>query len=383
MQRFIFKALLVLALLPTVVGGWRAEAQITHIYPALDTNNSFTGINYVEQLVPGYGTYAQMQAWVSPPPQMVWFMTDATAVGNCTTHGGLLQAWCGYWDGNWVSLGGGTGGGGGDTITSPNNTIVVGGSPTATTVDVVGGTGEILAGSTPALTYQPVLGIPNSHAGKLGLASGSANATTGLLSGATSNWTLTFPATAGTANYVLQTDGSGNTSWVANGGGSILCSQLPALTGDTTTLAGSCATDTVKINHGAPPTSANVGGWNSSGQPVVGTTSYSQGITDIAPVSGDQIMIVDSPLAVTLTSVVCGTQSATSVIVDLKPASESGWGTLGSSILSGTITATPSGASGTITTSALSANTPLMVVVGTVSGAVANLYCRITYTRGF
>ena len=89
-----------------------AGAQITHVYPALDTNNNFTGINYVQQLVPGFGTYAQMQAWVSPPPQMVWFMTDATSVGECGGGGGTFQSWCGYWDGHWVPLGGGGGGGG-------------------------------------------------------------------------------------------------------------------------------------------------------------------------------------------------------------------------------------------------------------------------------
>jgi hypothetical protein len=129
--------------------------------------------------------------------------------------------------------------------------------------------------------------------------------------------------------------------------------------------------------------SQNVVGTDSSGNLQAGSTSFSQGITDIAPISGDQVMIIDAPVGVTLTSVACGTQNATSAVIDLKPASESAWGTLGSSILSGTITCTPSGATGTITTTALTANTPLMVVVGTVSGSVANLYVRITYTRGF
>ena len=39
---------------------------------------------------------------------------------------------------------------------------------------------------------------------------------------ATANWTLTLPPTAGTNTYVLQTDGSGNTSWVAQSGGTPL-----------------------------------------------------------------------------------------------------------------------------------------------------------------
>ena len=37
-----------------------------------------------------------------------------------------------------------------------------------------------------------------------------------------SNYDLTLPTTAGVAGYVIQTDGSGNLSWVNNGGGTIL-----------------------------------------------------------------------------------------------------------------------------------------------------------------
>jgi hypothetical protein len=37
-----------------------------------------------------------------------------------------------------------------------------------------------------------------------------------------SDYDLTLPTTAGTAGYVIQTDGSGNLSWVNNGGGTIL-----------------------------------------------------------------------------------------------------------------------------------------------------------------
>lgn len=39
-------------------------------------------------------------------------------------------------------------------------------------------------------------------------------------------WTLTMPTTAGTAGYVLQTDGTGITSWVAQGGGSGVSSAI-------------------------------------------------------------------------------------------------------------------------------------------------------------
>lgn len=49
-------------------------------------------------------------------------------------------------------------GSGGDTITSPNSTLNVGGSSSATTLDLVGAAGKIMAGAVPALTEHPVLG---------------------------------------------------------------------------------------------------------------------------------------------------------------------------------------------------------------------------------
>jgi hypothetical protein len=50
---------------------------------------------------------------------------------------------------------------------------------------------------------------------------------TSIASGATgSDWTLTLPTTAGTNLYVLQTDGSGNASWVAQTGGTAVNSDL-------------------------------------------------------------------------------------------------------------------------------------------------------------
>jgi hypothetical protein len=49
--------------------------------------------------------------------------------------------------------------------------------------------------------------------------------------GMTAGWTLTLPTNQGTANYVLQTDGTGATSWVANSG------ATNQATVDTTALA--------------------------------------------------------------------------------------------------------------------------------------------------
>lgn len=53
----------------------------------------------------------------------------------------------------------------------------------------------------------------------------------------------------------------------------ITCNDQPALTGDTTTSAGSCATTTAKINGTAFPTSAAVVGSNGSAQPIAATTT--------------------------------------------------------------------------------------------------------------
>ena len=86
------------------------------------------------------------------------------------------------------------GGGGGDSITSPHSTIAIGGTSSATTLDVAGGGGEILAGATPALTATPALGTDNSVAGTLQLSDGSANAHTIIGSAATTSNTVLFPA---------------------------------------------------------------------------------------------------------------------------------------------------------------------------------------------
>jgi hypothetical protein len=61
--------------------------------------------------------------------------------------------------------------------------------------------------------------------------------------------------------------------------GSLACTQHPALTGDTTTTAGSCATTTAKINGGSVPTSAPFVGTNSSGQLVSATPVTSVAMT--------------------------------------------------------------------------------------------------------
>ncbi len=89
-----------------------------------------------------------------------------------------------------------TSGGSGDTITTPNSTLVVGGTSSATTLDLAGSAGKIMAGATPALTATPGLGTDGSIAGTLQLANSAAAFHTILGSVATANNTVTFFATA-------------------------------------------------------------------------------------------------------------------------------------------------------------------------------------------
>ena len=164
------------------------------------------------------------------------------------------------------TVGGGGGGGSGDTITSPNSTLTVGGTSSATTLDVAN-----------LVTFN--------------------NSGSGATSGATFNGSA-----ARTISY--------NT--IGASPAAVPCSGLPALTGDTTTSAGSCATSTVKVNGASVPTSAAFVGTNGSGQiiastlsPMVNITSaltWSAGIT----VTGNQACLNQVEASVTA-SVIPGT----------------------------------------------------------------------------
>src|SRR5208337_2361187 len=78
--------------------------------------------------------------------------------------------------------------------------------------------GNFSVTGTSSLTGALTLGIASSSAGSLILAQTTAFATT-IVGAASANWTLTLPTGPGSPNYVLQTDGTGITSWVAASGG--------------------------------------------------------------------------------------------------------------------------------------------------------------------
>ena len=99
-------------------------------------------------------------------------------------------------------------------------------------------TGSILAGST-------TLGTQSTTQGSLILANTAASAfptTVKSSNSATAAWTLTLPVTAGTSGYVLSTDGTGVSSWVAQTGG--------GLTVGTTTVGGGTTTRVLYDNAG-------------------------------------------------------------------------------------------------------------------------------------
>lgn len=120
------------------------------------------------------------------------------------------------------------------------NTGVLGIVQSGTTqTGIVTITGSVTASSAGELAWYSgsgtaVVGNVNVTYNAGALTVGVAGTTTGVLvlSGATSGavtitpkvaaggWTMTLPATAGTSGYVLTTDGSGNLSWTAPGGGS-------------------------------------------------------------------------------------------------------------------------------------------------------------------
>lgn len=155
-----------------------------------------------------------------------------------------------------------------------------------------GGSGTVNSGTSGQLGYYASTGTAisgNANATISGgdLTLGVAGATLGdlLLSGNTSGvvtikpaaaagtWSLTLPTTAGTANYFLQTDGAGVTTWAAGGSGLTALTQDVTATGtgsvaatvnsagaaSTNYIAFSGAATTVPVQIAAAGTDTNIG----------------------------------------------------------------------------------------------------------------------------
>lgn len=82
-------------------------------------------------------------------------------------------------------------------------------------------TGTAVSGNANATVSSGALtlGVAGSAAGSVVLSGSTSGAVTVQSAAAAGTWTLTLPTTAGTNGYVLSTNGSGVTSWVATSGG--------------------------------------------------------------------------------------------------------------------------------------------------------------------
>lgn len=94
----------------------------------------------------------------------------------------------------------------GGTLTANGNVTL--GNASSDDLTVTASLASSLAIKTTA-TYN----VGSSTLGLLSVYLGNSTFTTRLLSGASASWSMTLPATAGTARYRLETDGAGATSW--------------------------------------------------------------------------------------------------------------------------------------------------------------------------
>lgn len=190
-------------------------------------------------------------------------------------------------------------GGGGDTITSPNGTLNVGGTSTATTLDVKGAAGKILAGATPALTFTPTLGISGT-AGTLSLFPATGNFTTTLGSAATASNTVNFFATAPvtgdlvdcvtvTTTCTLTDAGVLAANVVTNAGTNLTTNVLPkangaaSLTNSSITDNGTTVSTAENLSIGTASSTASIGMNTTGGNNTLTTQSGANGNTWTLP----------------------------------------------------------------------------------------------------
>jgi hypothetical protein len=146
------------------------------------------------------------------------------------------------------------------------------------------GTGNVGIGTTSPNALLDI-GSTGTTRGTLRLESSTAATYVQLQPSTTSgSWTLTLPSSAGTANYLLQTDGSGNTSWASLGGaggiplnlGTSAAATNPQRPGQPGTGFYSDTSNEVEVAIGG----ANLVTWTASAENLTGTItqgSYSIG----------------------------------------------------------------------------------------------------------
>lgn len=192
MFKFSLRLAVVFGLVITAIPSWEAGAQnpTCPTRPLGDNSNACASTAFVQTAVgtaiPAGTTTNTFAYWTGTT--LGW--TTATYPITATGTGTFLRA-----NGtNWLA----------STLTIPN-TAVAGSMLYASTSNVL------------SASITPILGVAGSALGTLGLSGNSAGVITLAPAANTTSYTFTFPDTAGSSGQVLQTNGSGTTSWSSAG----------------------------------------------------------------------------------------------------------------------------------------------------------------------
>jgi hypothetical protein len=151
-----------------------------------------------------------------------------------------------------------------------NNSITLTGTPNQ--IQISGGGPLALGGSaTLSLPSSVTLGSAGSSSGSLVLSGATSGTTSIHSSAAAGNWSMTLPSSSGAAGQFLQTDGSGNTSWVTASGAitGLTANALPRAT-SSSALGNSSITDNGTTVSVSEPVAISSGSTNAIG---IGTTN--------------------------------------------------------------------------------------------------------------
>ncbi len=198
---------------------------------------------------------------------------------------------------NYIAFLGAATGGGSGTVTTTGSPVSGNLTAFSGTTSITGTTGATLSGAV--LT----LGVANTTLGDFVLEGSTSGAVTVQPAAAAGTWSLTLPTSGGTNGYLLSTNGSGVTSWVASSGtGTVTTVSVAAANGFSGTVANATTTPAITIVAGAiTPSSVTSTG------PVVGSaqtvsvsgaaiaTNYSSGMNVYFTAANSATTTVSAP----------------------------------------------------------------------------------------